>query len=97
MTAAARKQRAKQAATEEPVSLRQRALATIRSRILDSQYLPGELLSEVRLAEDGEVLCRGGNIFRGYLDDPERTAEVMSGEWFHTGDIGVLDEDGLLE
>lgn len=55
MTAAARKQRAKPAATEEPVSLRLRALETIRARILDSQYQPGELLSEVRLAEDLQI------------------------------------------
>ncbi len=56
--------------------------------------IPG---TEVRLGEDGEVLCKGGNIFKGYLDDPEKTAEVMTGEWFHTGDIGVLDEDGYLK
>jgi long-chain acyl-CoA synthetase len=56
--------------------------------------IPG---TEVRLGDDGEVLCKGGNIFKGYLDDPERTAEVMTGEWFHTGDIGVLDEDGYLK
>lgn len=55
--------------------------------------IPG---TEVRLGDDGEVLCKGGNIFTGYLDDPAKTAEVMTGEWFHTGDIGELDEDGYL-
>ncbi|HZJ26567.1 MAG TPA: AMP-dependent synthetase/ligase [Acidimicrobiia bacterium] len=56
--------------------------------------IPGE---DVRLATDGEVVCRGGNIFRGYLDEPTRTAEVLDAVgWFHTGDIGELDEAGYL-
>ncbi|MSO78238.1 MAG: long-chain fatty acid--CoA ligase [Acidimicrobiia bacterium] len=53
---------------------------------------------EVVLAADGEVLSRGGNIFRGYLNDPERTAEALDDDgWLHSGDIGVLDDDGYLK
>ncbi|GAC1326374.1 MAG: AMP-dependent synthetase/ligase [Mycobacteriales bacterium] len=51
---------------------------------------------ELRLADDGEVLARGGNVFAGYLDDPDRTAEALADGWLHTGDIGVLDDEGYL-
>ena len=52
---------------------------------------------ELRLTDEGEVLGRGGNIFRGYLNDPARTAETLDADgWLHTGDIGELDADGYL-
>ena len=52
---------------------------------------------ELELAEDGEVICRGGNVFRGYLDEPEKTAEALDADgWLHSGDIGVIDADGYL-
>ncbi|MEX1006828.1 MAG: long-chain fatty acid--CoA ligase [Acidimicrobiia bacterium] len=52
---------------------------------------------ELRLADDHEVIFRGGNVFRGYLDDPARTAEALdSSGWLHTGDIGEIDDDGYL-
>jgi long-chain acyl-CoA synthetase len=52
---------------------------------------------ELRIADDGEVLGRGGNVFVGYLDDPLKTADTVDADgWLHTGDIGVLDADGYL-
>ncbi len=57
------------------------------------RVLPG---TGIKIAEDGEVWLRGNNIFRGYWRNPEATAAAFDGEWFKTGDIGDLDEDGFL-
>jgi long-chain acyl-CoA synthetase len=52
---------------------------------------------ELRIAGDGEVLGRGGNVFRGYLEDPAKTAETVDPDgWLHTGDIGEIDDEGYL-
>jgi long-chain acyl-CoA synthetase len=52
---------------------------------------------DVFLAADGEVCCRGGNVFAGYLDDPERTADVLDPDGtFRSGDIGEMDDEGYL-
>jgi long-chain acyl-CoA synthetase len=50
----------------------------------------------VRVAGDGEIYVRGVNVFAGYWNNPEATAEAMDGEWFRTGDIGSFDTDGFL-
>jgi len=52
--------------------------------------------TEVKIAEDGEVLAKGPQIMLGYWNRPEDTAEAFEGGWFHTGDVGVIDEQGFL-
>ena len=52
---------------------------------------------EVKIAEDGEILIKGPNVMMGYYKDPEKTASVMSGNYFHTGDKGEIDPDGFLK
>jgi len=59
------------------------------------QALPGV---EVKIAEDGEICFRGGNVFKGYYKNPQATAEVLEADgWMHSGDVGVLDGDGFLK
>ncbi|MFD2247554.1 AMP-dependent synthetase/ligase [Pontibacter ruber] len=52
---------------------------------------------EVKIAEDGEILCKGPNVMMGYYKRPDLTAEVMTGEWLHTGDIGNLVDGKFLK
>ena len=52
---------------------------------------------EFRLAEDGELMIRGGNVFKGYYRDPKQTAEALDREgWLHTGDVAEIDADGYI-
>jgi long-chain acyl-CoA synthetase len=55
--------------------------------------LPG---TEVKIADDGEVLLRGPNVFAGYHRDPQATAAALDAGWLRSGDLGVVDDDGFL-
>ncbi|MGW6457163.1 AMP-dependent synthetase/ligase [Streptomyces sp. NPDC055078] len=55
--------------------------------------LPGV---EARIAESGELLLRGGNVFQGYYKDERSTRQALDGGWFHTGDLASIDDDGYV-
>ncbi len=67
------------------------------ARIKPGTVGPGIPGCEVKIADDGEVICRGGNVFQGYFKAPEKTAETIIDGWLHSGDIGVMDDDGFVK
>jgi len=60
----------------------------VEFRLIDDQW------NDVGEDELGEIAIRGHNVMKGYLDNPEATAEVMNGDWFRTGDLARRDDDG---
>lgn len=68
----------------------------------DGMFKPGTVGKpinnvEVKFADDDEILVKGPNVMMGYYKDPVKTAEVMTGDYFHTGDKGMFDDDGFLK
>ena len=57
------------------------------------EALPG---IEIKIADDGEILVRGANVFQGYFKDEENTRRTLIDGWLHTGDLGELSDDGFL-
>jgi acyl-CoA synthetase (AMP-forming)/AMP-acid ligase II len=69
-----------------------RAIPDVELKVVDDDG------NEVPRGEPGELVVRGYNLMLGYLDDPEQTAETIDADgWLHTGDIGVMDENGYID
>jgi long-chain acyl-CoA synthetase len=66
------------------------AIANVELRIVDP------LDSEVERGAWGEICIKGPNVMLGYWNRPEETAEALRGGWFHSGDVGYMDEDGFV-
>jgi long-chain acyl-CoA synthetase len=66
------------------------AIQGVEVRVVDAANRP------LPPGEPGEVVIRGYNVMKGYFRDPQATAEAMRGGWFHTGDVGTLDDEGYL-
>ena len=58
--------------------------------------LVDDAMNDVELGDPGEIVVRGPNVFKGYWNRQEETERAFAGGWFHTGDVGVFDEDGYL-
>ncbi len=67
-----------------------RAVVNVETRVVDDE------MNDVAPGEVGEIVHRSPQLLSGYFNDPERTAAAFHGGWFHSGDLGVIDEEGYL-
>lgn len=79
------------ASGDDPIGSIGRPIPGVEVRLVDADG------ADVYIGDTGELLVRGPNVFSGYLDDPETTARVLDADgWLHTGDMAVVDDDGIL-